>query len=253
MKTLCLIGSMTAVLMTGGCAVATHENMAAFLKAHENKVALTELRVGAADTIDIVAPKILEIDGERMTIQPDGKVSLRLVGDVRVVGLTTREIANKLEELLSPYYREPKVDVRIVHQPQRVYYVLGQVGGAGPFQCSGHDTLMNALVLATPTNIAWKTKVKVIRPSPDESQRREIEVDVEKMIETGDTRMNILLEPGDVVYVPPTPLGAIGLKLQELLFPVRPMLDTATAPRAFADIPDYYREDRNVTRVTSFR
>ncbi|MCH7526129.1 MAG: hypothetical protein IID39_01710 [Planctomycetes bacterium] len=40
------------------------------------------------------------------------------------------------------------------------------------------------------------------------------------MIKTGDTRMNILLEPEDIVYVPPTPLAWLGLKIQELLFPV---------------------------------
>ncbi|MEE9296509.1 MAG: polysaccharide biosynthesis/export family protein [Phycisphaerae bacterium] len=237
---------LVAAAGSGCAATTTHEQLASFLKAHEHAVAGTEMRVGARDTLSITASRILEVDGQQQTVMPDGKISLRLLGEVKVVGLTAREIASKLEELLSPYYHEPEVQVRIVDHRSHVYYVLGQVGAVGAHPFTGRDTLLKVMVRAVPNNIAWTSRVKVIRPSPFEDKRREIEINVKKMLATGDTRMNILLEPGDLVYVPPTPLGWIGLKLQELLFPVGPVLQTAITPAVFAEIDDVYRNGTGV-------
>ena len=117
-----------------------------------------------------------------------------------------------------------------------------QVGGVGTYSFTGRDTLLKVLVKAGPNNIAWTSRVKVIRPSPLKANRREIVVDVKEMLDTGDTRMNILLEPGDIVYVPPTPLGWIGLKIRELLSPVDPVLRAVTTPAVFAEIDDVYKE-----------
>ncbi|MCH7527040.1 MAG: hypothetical protein IID39_06360, partial [Planctomycetes bacterium] len=108
------------------------------------------------------------------------------------------------------------------------------------------DTLVHALIRAQPTNIAMRKRVKVIRPSPLDEQRHEIEIDVDKMIRAGDTRLNILLEPGDVVYVPPTPLGWLGLKVRELLFPVEPVYEAYTTPLDFQVAQSYY-DNRDLT------
>ena len=173
---------------------------------------------------------------------PDGKITLPLLERVQVVGLTGREIATKLRTLAAPYYHDPDIQVQVTVRRSQLYHVLGQVGGVGTYPFTGRDTLLKVLVQARPNNIAWTSRVKVIRPSPLEAYRREIVVDVKKMLDTGDTRMNILLEPGDIVYVPPTPLGWIGLKIRELLSPVGPVLRAATTPAVFGEIDDVYKD-----------
>jgi len=229
----------------GGCTTVTHKDWSAFLKAHEHSVTAVETRVTPGDTITIHSPQALEIDGATPEIQPDGKVSLDLVGEVQVVNLTAREIAEKLGRLLAPYYTDPKIRVQIVSQPGRVYYVLGQVGMPGPFPYTGRDTLLYSLAVAQPNPIAWASRVKVIRPSPFDDQRHDVEVNVERMIETGDVRQNVLLEPGDVVYVPPTPLGWIGLRIRELLYPVTPALRAYQSPEDFLETQDRYEDRRD--------
>jgi polysaccharide export outer membrane protein len=231
----------------GGCSTTSHEDWAAFLKAHESKVAATETRIQPGDTIELTSHRVLEVDRQRRTVHPEGKISLDLVGEVSVVGLTPREIANKLRELLRPYYTEPDVRVRVVEQPRRVYYVLGQVAVPGPFPFTGHDTLLHTLAMARPNHIAWKSRVKVIRPNPVENWRHEIEVDVDTMVKTGDTRGNILLEPGDVVYVPPTPLGWLGLRVRELLFPFSPAVEMYSTPGKFMRVQEGYETGEYVT------
>ena len=243
--------ALLPTVVCAGCATGpSHADLAAFLKAHEHSVAAVESRIGASDTVSIHAPRIHEIDGREETVGPAGTISLRLVGEVKIAGLTTREIETKLEELLRPYYHDPRVHVRIVNQPQRVYYVLGEVVRRGAHPFTGHDTLMHALVAAGPNEIAWREKVKVIRPSPLENERRVLEIDVNKMVKDGDTRLNILLEPGDIVQVPPTPLGWLGKKIRELLYPATPAFDLYATPADFMYVQDDYE---NFGELTSQR
>lgn len=231
-----------------GCATqSSHADLSAFLKAHEHTVSATESRLEPGDGIGISAMKVFEIDGEMRTVQPDGKISLDLLGEVKVAGLTARETAAKLEELLAPYYTDPQVRVQILRQPGRVFYVLGQVGGRGPVPYTGRDTLMNVLARAQPNHIAWKSRIRVIRPSPVEGERREITVNLNAMIKEGDTRQNILLEPGDVVYVPPTPLGWVGLRVRELIQPAVPVLQAYQTPEQFFAAQDEYNVRRQGT------
>ncbi len=239
-KSLC-VGLVVAATACAGCAsTPSHRDLSAFLSANEHVVSATETRFSPGDSISIIAPRIFEIDGEGQQIQPDGKISLELLGEVKVAGLSPREVATKLEELLTPYYNDPHVRVRVTNQPDKVFYVLGQVGGPGPMPYTGHDTLLHVLARNQPNRIAWKSRVKVIRPSPIEGERFEIRVDVDTMMKTGDTRANILLQPGDVVYVPPTPFGWIALRIQDLFVPTEPILDAYATPYDFIATQNVY-------------
>jgi polysaccharide export outer membrane protein len=225
-----------------GCAN-QHADLLQFLKEHEHLATATEYRVGIPDELTVSAPRILEIDGVSQTVGVDGKVSFRLLGAVRVVGLTPREIAAKLEELLRPYYEDPKVQVQVSRYVSKKYYVFGEVARQGPFPYTGKDSVIDALSTANPTFIAWRSQVQVIRPSPDPSKQVRLRVDLDKMVQGGDLRMNVLLEPGDVVYVPPTPLGWVGNRFREILYPFLPAYHAYKTPADAMDATDEYQDD----------
>ncbi|MDO8630156.1 MAG: polysaccharide biosynthesis/export family protein, partial [Phycisphaerales bacterium] len=176
-----------------GCA-AKNADMLHFLREHEHQVSAIEYRIGIPDAISITAPRVLEIDGESQRVRPDGKISLRLLGDVKIVGMTAKEVVAKLEVLLSRYYLDPKVDVRVVHYESKKYYIYGMVGGVGPKPYTGRDTLLDAVVKAGTSFLSWTSKVKVIRPAHGDTPVRTLEVNVDKMVKTGDWSSNILLE-----------------------------------------------------------
>ena len=238
-----MVGTLVAVLTCSGCAN-HHEDLLKFLKENEHLATATEYRVGIPDTLAISAPRVLEIDTEQQTVGVDGKISLRLLGPVRVVGLTPKEIAAKLEELLRPYYQDPKVQVVVTGYESKKYYVFGEVSGPGPRPYTGKDSLIDALSVAGPTFIAWRSQIQVIRPDPDPNKRVKVRVDLDEMIKTGDLRMNILLEPGDIVFVPPTPLGWVGKRVQEVLYPFMPVYEAYQFPSNVLDATDTY-EDRD--------
>lgn len=237
------ITGMLLVLVTGtGCAN-RHQDLMHFLKDHEHMVTATEYRVGIPDAIGISAPRILEIDNTNQRVGVDGKISLRMLGPVRVVGLTPKEIAAKLQELLKPYYEDPKIQVLVTEYASKKYYVFGEVGAEGPFPYTGKDSVIDALSSARMTFISWRSMVEVIRPAPNPDDAVKIRVNLDRMMRKGDLRMNILLEPGDIVYVPATPLGWVGKRVQELLYPFMPVLQAYSFPATVKFATDQYTED----------
>jgi hypothetical protein len=81
------------------------------------------------------------------------------------------------------------------------------------------------------TRLSWPERIYVIKPSPDPNQRHVTVVNLKDIIQRGDTTPNILLEQDDIVYVPLNPLAAVGVAVQNLLFPVQPVIQAAGTAR----------------------
>lgn len=223
-----------------GCAP-KYEDLKVFSQSHRQDVAASNYRLEPPDVIEIESPIALEIDQEVQRIRSDGKISLRLIGEVQVSGLTPEEVAAKLEELLSRYYESPEVTVRVASYASKNVYVFGQVMDRGAHPFTGRDTVVSLIAAAQPNFLAWGAQVKVIRPSPNPEERHEIVVNVDDMLESGDMTDNFLLQEGDIVFVPPTPLGYVGLRIQELLFPISPAIATYNAPAQAINSTDTIR------------
>lgn len=234
-----------------GCSV-SNTDMLHFLRQHEHNVSATEYRVGIPDQIAITSPQVMELNGEHPRIQPDGKISLPLVGEVSIVGMTAREIAAKLEVLSSRYYVDPKVRVRISGFASKKYYVQAQNGQGGPRVYTGHDTVLDA-VLASGTDFrSWTSRVIVTRPAHDGEPVRRIQINVDKMLRQGDWSQNILLEPNDVVRIPPTPGAWLSMRVREVLFPVTPVIQAYTAPAYLSGADEVYsKENLEQNNLTS--
>lgn len=225
-----LVALAIGALLGSGCASTAHDELVAFLRAHEAEVAGGSYTVRPPDSIAIHAPGAEEIDGTVQSVRSDGKVVLRLLGEVDVAGLSPEEIADKLETQLTRYYDDPEVLVQVAAYKSQFYYVFGEVNGAGPYPYTGRDTLLMALAQARPTFLAWRSQVRVTRPAPDGEEAKTIVVDLGHMVRSGDLSQNILLQEGDIVVVPPTPLAWVGLRVRELLFPVDPLLQAYGRP-----------------------
>ena len=121
-----------AALLSVGCA-SRDQDVNAFVHDWEVNAAESDYRVEPPDVIEISSAQAQEIDGELQTVRQDGKISLRLIGDVKIAGMTPSEISRKLETLLSQYYLDPKVNVRLSQAASKHYYVFGQVHQPGAF------------------------------------------------------------------------------------------------------------------------
>ena len=69
--------------------------------------------------------------------------------------------------------------------------------------------------------LAWIERIQVIRPSRDENVKAKIfEVNFDRMAAHGEASKDVLLQEGDIIYVPPTVMAAAALKIEEFIRPI---------------------------------
>lgn len=223
-KTLGIAVAWGLVCLAGGCFSSNPEDIQAWVRPFEVDVTAENYVVQPPDELEIHCSQVPEVHMQRQRVRPDGKISFEALGEVEVAGRTPEEIAQVLEEHVKLLYALPgdhAIDVRVSVFASKVFYVVGQVMRPGPRPYTGRDSLMTALAVAQPNPMAWEKRVQVIRPAfREDAVARIFEVDYDKMIVQGDLTKDVLLEEGDIVYVPPTVLAAVGLFLEELITPV---------------------------------
>ena len=221
-----LLSAMLIVLMTTltGCFSSHPKNIEAFLRPHLADVTAEQFILQPPDEIEIHCTNVPEINNQRQRIRPDGKVSFEGIGEVMAAGKTPYQLAEIIKQKALMLYKitgENPIEVRIMAYQSKVYYVLGEVYQPGPKLLTGRDSVLYALSDAKIAPTAWQEKVQVIRPSADKSVKPKIfEVNFDKMIVHGDTSKDVLLQEGDIVFVPPTILAAIAMTIEEFIRPI---------------------------------
>ncbi len=237
-----LIALTAAILLvsTSGCFSSRPEDIQGFQFPNETDVTMDEYILQPPDEVRVISTKIPLFEGRgaepglSQIIKPDGTISFEDLGQIYVAGKSPRQVAEIIAQKLSTLYKlagDYPVDVQVVNL-SKFYYVVGQVQypGAKPF--TGRDSLLAAVTRAVPNSLAWKEKIQVIRPAQDPAERSLVfNLDFKKMAEHGKMDQNVLLQEGDVVYVPPTILASIGLTVGEI---VSPVLSAGSAASVFA-------------------
>lgn len=228
-------GAAMIVLLSAGCQAKYHD-VSAFIVEPRPIVTSTEYRMAPPDVVLITSKRVREINGHQEAIRTDGKLTLPLVGSVYVAGKTPEEIAAELETLAKEYYEDADVSVRVIGYRSKRVYVFGQVGMPGPYPYDGANTVLSTLARATPNQLADPERILVLRPNTDGELIRRMTIDLNKMVREGDIALDAVLEEGDIIYVPPNPLAAIGMAFQQVLLPIQPAAQTMRGP---TDIYDY--------------
>ncbi len=218
-------------LVLAGCFSSRPEDIQAFTKPPQVIVTSQSYIMMPPDEIEIHCSKIQEIDMQRQRIRPDGKVSFEQIGEIEAAGKTPGEVAAILKQKSQKLYAvtgEYPFDVQIAVYRSQYYYVMGEVMYPGPKIYTGRDTVITAVSAAGPTILAWKQRIQIIHPSTDTNVRPKIfEFDYNKAFAHGDASKDVLLQQGDMIYVPPTILAAIAEKIEEFIRPIGRVFQTA--------------------------
>lgn len=154
------------------------------------------------DLVDIQVYK--EEDMSRtLRISTQGYIAFPLVGNIKIANLNVSQAANKIEEQLKSYLKNPSVSLLIKEYANKTLYVLGQVKKPSSIAIPPEKTMtvLEAITSAGGfTDIAAISKVKVLRM--ENGQQRSLEVDVSQITKEGNKQLDIALNPGDVVFVP---------------------------------------------------
>jgi polysaccharide export outer membrane protein len=223
-RTIVLAVLSLITITLAGCFSSHPKDIEAFIMPYKVNVTAETYLLQPPDEVEIHCSKVPEINLQHQQIRPDGKISFEALGEVQAAGKTPAELAGLLQEKAIMLYAltgEHPIDVRVVVYRSKVYYVLGEVAFPGPKEATGRDTALTALAEARPTVLAWLERIQVVRPSEDKKTRPKIfELNYDKMSAHGDTTKNVLLQEGDIIYVPPTVLAAISMKIEEVIRPI---------------------------------
>jgi len=141
----------------------------------------------------------------------DGRISLRHIGDVYVVGMTLPQLAEYLKKLYAAVFQEPNVITSVVQSNSRQYTVMGQVKAPGLFHLDYPITIVKAVARAGGLTEWAKSDITIIRQDneliPEKGQEKpakkaqRFQFDYDDFVEGKNIEKNIQLEPGDVVVV----------------------------------------------------
>jgi polysaccharide export outer membrane protein len=203
-----------------------------FVTADRNDTAALEYVVDPPDEIVIKAPNIKEIDNVKQVVRPDGNISLNLLGQVKVGGLSPVQIQQKLVELASKYYNNPDIKIEVTAN-SKFYSIFGRgVNQQKKLPYTGNDSVVKALAEAGLSEHAWPQQVWLVRPAQDGKPPARAVVDFKKMQETGDMSQNYVLHANDMITVPDSPLSSFNFKFGQVIGPVTGVTGSAATVRA---------------------
>jgi len=159
--------------------------------------------LGPGDLLEI---KVFEADKLDTTVRLNsrGEVSLALLGEIELKGLTACEAEQLIEDKYrETYIKDPHVSIFVKeHYSQRVT-VVGEVKNPGTYDYPSRQKLLDAIALAGGLTEKAGMVIRVRRlDSLSYGTNQTLLVNLDRLINEGETESNIEINGGDVIFVP---------------------------------------------------
>jgi polysaccharide export outer membrane protein len=152
-----------------------------------NDSLISQYKLGADDEISVSVFNEPDLSLSKTRVAANGSISMPLIGQVQVKGLTINEVELKITQLyLGDYLKKPDISVSIVEYRQ--FYVNGEVAKPGGYSYREGMTIQRAISLAGGfTERAARNKIQLMREN-DPNNINSVD-------------LNSPVKPGDVITV----------------------------------------------------
>jgi polysaccharide biosynthesis/export protein len=157
-------------------------------------------KVSRDDTMSVSFPLVPEFN-QKVTVQPDGYITLQNVGSVFVLGMTVPEVVETLKKTYSKVLHDPIIDVDLTDFQKPFYVVSGQVGKPGQFELRHDTTVSEAIATAGGFLPTAKTQVFVYH-RVDAGWVEVKKLSLKDLLNGKNVNEDIQMQPGDMVFVP---------------------------------------------------
>jgi polysaccharide biosynthesis/export protein len=179
-------------------------NKALTTAALQTPAASPDYRLGAEDLLQItlynvpqgesgVTPRQTEV-----RVSHEGKISLPLLGDVEVAGLTASGLEQLLRGRYDQYLHNPQVGVQVKEYRSQLVTVTGAVRNPVVSQLTGPKTLIDVLAMAGGINERAGGQVHLYRQGPEGRQSYVIDL---LALANNPTVVNMPVQAGDIINV----------------------------------------------------
>jgi polysaccharide export outer membrane protein len=160
-----------------------------------------EFKIGPKDLLEISVFGVQDLN-RTVRVSEDGMITLPLIGEVSVEGLTKTEIEKKLSQLLEEkYVQNPQLMVFIREYQSKKVSIIGAVRTPGPYELLGRQTLLQIISQAGGITNEAGDEIIILRELPD-GKGISLHIMIEELILKGDAKLNVSLEPNDVISIP---------------------------------------------------
>ncbi len=161
---------------------------------------IREYVIGPRDLLEIKVFELPEFD-HTVRVSEDGTITLPLLGSVQVGGLTKEKVEQKIAGLLDKYIKNAQVSVFIKEYQSSRVAIIGAVEKPGMYELVGRQTLLQMISQAGGFKENAANEIYVLREGQD-GNTASISIDLEDLLLNGNQRLNIPLQPNDVINVP---------------------------------------------------
>lgn len=159
-------------------------------------------RIAASDVLVVKYRYTPEYDYTG-AVPPDGVISLPLVGDVAVGGLTVTEAREAIRRQASLRLRDPEVTVELEQFVRPRFTVGGEVGRPGEFELRGRVSVLEAIAVAGGFKSSAKhSQIVLFRRYGDDQVFTRIVNAKELARSTDEEAQGLVLQSGDFLLVP---------------------------------------------------
>ena len=160
-----------------------------------------EYRIGPKDLLEITVFELPDLN-QTVRVSEDGTITLPLLKQVKVDGLTKDELEQRISSLLEEkYLQNPRVSVFIKEYQSKLVAVIGAVENPGMYELIGRLTLLQMISKAGGFKESVSNQIFVLREG-EKGATESIAIDLDDLMVNGNPKLNILLQPNDVINVP---------------------------------------------------
>jgi polysaccharide biosynthesis/export protein len=165
-----------------------------------------EYIIGPLDKLTIFVWRNQELGGT-VQVRPDGRITTPLITDMPAAGKTATMLQQDIKLQLSQYINDPIVSV-IVNEFNSKNNQQIRIAGAGvgkpiAIPYTANITLLDAITAAGGiSEYAAGNKARLQRVDRNTGRMQEYSLRIGDLLRKGDTRANVLLQPGDIIIIP---------------------------------------------------
>ncbi len=138
---------------------------------------------------------------QTVVVRTDGNISLPLINEVKVSGMTPLEIQNLIAEKLKSFINNPQVTVTVTDIRSKKAFITGEVLRPGGYSLNAQTSVLQLIAQAGGfTPFAKRDGVVILRNENGKLTRMKFQY--KEVVKGNKTEQNIALQPGDTVVVP---------------------------------------------------
>ncbi len=165
-----------------------------------------EYRIGPLDKLTVFVWRNPEL-GAKIQVRPDGRITTPLITDMPAAGKTPTMLAQDIKLQLSQYINDPIVSVIVndfaATNNQQISITGAGVGKPASVPFRANMTLLDAITaVGGLSEYAAGNRASLLRYDGRIGRKQQYRLRIGDLLKKGDSRANVLLQPGDVIIIP---------------------------------------------------